>query len=182
MLRTYFGSVSQDGKPYKLTPWKVSEGVAAIEWKQKYRHDLFYILPYHYLEFPETLKKLIIIDVDLEFRTDFFDVYRLFKKFTETEVIGCGVTQSPYYFTYFKQFKTTNPDTHIGGPGRYQGLNTGVLLLDLEKMRKSTLYKHVTMPETITDMKKKYRFAGTVGDQDWLTLVGENKSRSSYVL
>ena len=38
--------------------------------------DLFYLLPYHHLEFPPSLKKLIIIDVDLEFS---MDMLRLFK-------------------------------------------------------------------------------------------------------
>ena len=171
LSRTYFGTVSKDGKPFQETPWKHSEGVAAITWSHKYRHDLFYILPYHHLEFPDTMKKLILIDVDLEFATDFLDVYRQFKRFSPTEVIGCGVTQSPYYFTFFKLYKSKNPDSHIGGPGRFQGLNTGVLLLDLEKMRASSLYQNTTHPDTITHMRDKYNFVGTVGDQDWLTLV-----------
>jgi lipopolysaccharide biosynthesis glycosyltransferase len=163
--------VSADGKPYKETPWKLSEGVAAITWNYKYKHDLFYILPYHHLEFPDTIKKLILIDVDLEFRTDFYDLFQQFKKFSPTEVIGCGVTQSPFYFTFFKYYKKLNPNTHIGQAGRYQGLNTGVLLLDLEKMRASQSYQKTTQPATITELKDKYKFLGTVGDQDWLTLV-----------
>ena len=161
--------------PYMETPWKVSEGVSAISWSYKYIHDLFYILPYHHLELPETIKKLILIDVDLEFKTDLIDLFSQFKKFSPSEVIGCGVTQSPYYFTFFKSYKQIQPDTHIGKPGRYQGLNTGVLLLDLEKMRKSKLYQKTTEPETITEMKEKYQLTGTVGDQDWLTLVPKSK-------
>ena len=153
------------------TPWKLSEGFSAISWSYKYRHDLFYILPYHHLEFPDSIKKLILMDVDLEFKIDISDLFRQFNKFSASEVIGCGVTQSPYYFSFFKSYKKIDPGTHIGGPGRYQGLNTGVLLLDLEKMRKSVLYQKTTEPDKITEMKGKYQLTGTVGDQDWLTLV-----------
>ena len=38
--------------------------------------DLFYLLPYHHLEFPLSLKKLIIIDVDLEFSVDMLRLYK----------------------------------------------------------------------------------------------------------
>ena len=38
--------------------------------------DLFYLLPYHHLEFPLSLKKLIIIDVDLEFSMDLLRLYK----------------------------------------------------------------------------------------------------------
>ena len=35
---------------------------------QKYRSDLFYIAPFYHTEIPESIKKLIVIDIDLEFR------------------------------------------------------------------------------------------------------------------
>lgn len=43
-LKNYFGLVND--KPYKETP---QTGKQTIVWNQKYRHDLFYILPYYYL-------------------------------------------------------------------------------------------------------------------------------------
>ena len=50
-----------------------------VIWSEKYRHDLFYILPYYHLELPLHVKKLIVLDVDLEFRTDILDLYRQFR-------------------------------------------------------------------------------------------------------
>ena len=115
-------------------------------------------------------------------------LYKQFNQFSPTEVIGCGVTQTPFYIKYFQDYKLSHPgresllvlyfttirelhsDTHIGGPGRYQGLNTGVLLLDLQKMRNSPLYINTTSPDVITMLSDKYMFRGSVGDQDWLTL------------
>ena len=38
-------------------------------------------------------------------------------------------------------YRGDNPDTLVGMPGRFQGLNTGVMLLNLERMRKSSQYK-----------------------------------------
>ena len=44
---------------------------------QVLHQDLFYLLPYHHLEFPPSLKKLIIIDVDLEFSMDMLRLFKL---------------------------------------------------------------------------------------------------------
>ena len=41
-----------------------------VIWSEKYRHDLFYILPFYHRELPLHVKKLIVLDADLEFRTD----------------------------------------------------------------------------------------------------------------
>ena len=75
-----------------------------------------------------------------------------------------------YWYKLSLRHNTLTSDTHVGGPGRYQGLNTGVLLLDLEKMRNSSLYINTTSPDVITRLRNKYQLLGSVGDQDWLTL------------
>ena len=36
-----------------------------VIWSEKYRHDLFYILPYYHLELPLHVKKLIVLDLSL---------------------------------------------------------------------------------------------------------------------
>ena len=56
-LKSLFGTVSRDGADYTETPWRADQGVAAVTWSQKYRHDLFYILPFHHLELPQHLTK-----------------------------------------------------------------------------------------------------------------------------
>ena len=76
--------------------------------------------------------------------------------------------EEPVQFLF--KIRGFHSDTHIGEPGRYQGLNTGVLLLDLQKMRTSELYINATSPDVITQLSEKYKFRGSVGDQDWLTL------------
>ena len=39
------------------------------------------------------------------------------------------------------RYRNENPGTLVGMPGKYQGLNSGVALLDLNKMRRSDMYK-----------------------------------------
>ena len=46
-----------------------------------------------------------------------------------------------------------------------QGLNTGVVLLDLERMRASQLYQRATVIEEMLRLEQKYNIRGTVGDQ-----------------
>jgi len=179
-LKSYFGKVSSDGKPTMATPWK--PGVTSIVWNTKYLQDLFYFLPYHHLEFPLSLKKLIIIDVDLEFSVDMLRLYKHFDKFAPSEVISCGVTQSPFYFGYFKEHRKSHPESLVGRPGRFQGLNTGVLLLDLEKMRKSSEYNHFTTQSGVKELAEKWKLGGTVGDQDWLTLLSFEKPELINIL
>ena len=53
----------------------------------------------------------------------------------------------------------------MGGAGRYQGLNTGVVLLDLERMRAGRLYQRATGPDTMAWLSHEYEFIGSVGDQ-----------------
>ena len=51
-----------------------------------------------------------------------------------------------------------------------QGLNTGVVLLDLERMRASQLYQRATVIEEMLRLEQKYNIRGTVGDQVTVSL------------
>ena len=70
----------------------------------KYTKDLFYITPLLHRELPYSLEKLIMLDIDLEFkyaaqqiassecdlscRTDIVDLYKHFNQFSTSEMIG----------------------------------------------------------------------------------------------
>ena len=90
----------------------------------KYTHDLFFIAPFYHEEVTEAIDKLIVIDIDLEFRTDLKNLYRHFSKFSESELIGLGPDLSPHYYQMSKTFREKNPGTNIGSPGKYQVKNT----------------------------------------------------------
>ena len=63
-----------------------------------------------------------------------------------------------------------------------KGFNTGVALYDLAKMRSSALYAEETNVMRMGELAKKYLFMGTVGDQDWLTLLGWEQPKLFYLL
>ena len=63
LMKTYFGHHLPPG-----TVFKNPETGQVIVPTFKYTLDLFYILPFYHQEFPVELEKLIVIDIDLEFR------------------------------------------------------------------------------------------------------------------
>ena len=63
-----------------------------------------------------------------------------------------------------------------------QGFNTGVALYNLDRMRTNKEYLAMT---TLVEMKRlaeKYMIQGTVGDQDWLTVLGWEMEDMFYIL
>jgi len=148
----------------------------------KYTHDLFYVVPFYHREFPKAIKKLIVIDIDLEFRVDMLHLYKHFRNFSETEMIGVANDLSPHYFDGLSNYRRQNPDTQIGLPGRFQGFNTGIALYNLDKMRMSDEYEKETNVDRMAELAKKYGMMGSVGDQDWLTVLGWEKPHLFYLL
>ena len=63
-----------------------------------------------------------------------------------------------------------------------QGFNTGVALYNLAKMRQSEAYKSMTSPTAMKRLAEKYMVQGTVGDQDWLTVLGWEMEEMFYLL
>ena len=60
-------------------------------------------------ELPTSINKLILLDIDLEFSIDMLSLYKQFNQFSQTEVVGCGVTQTPFYLKYFEDYKLSHP-------------------------------------------------------------------------
>lgn len=54
----------------------------------------------------------------------------------------------------------------------YPGLNSGVVLLNFDRIRESSLYSSSLQPENIERLVRKYNFKGHLGDQDFYTLLG----------
>ena len=60
-------------------------------------------------------------------------------------------------FRFFKQ----NPDTILGNPGRFQGLNVGVLLLRLDRMRSNPIFNYYLSSEGMTQLVNRYGFTNS---------------------
>ena len=63
-----------------------------------------------------------------------------------------------------------------------QGFNTGVMLMDLERMRRSRLFNSFLDPMKIGQLVNKYEFEGTLAHQDLFTLIGMEEPRLFNVL
>uniref|UniRef100_A0A4W4G989 LARGE xylosyl- and glucuronyltransferase 2 n=2 Tax=Electrophorus electricus TaxID=8005 RepID=A0A4W4G989_ELEEL len=78
---------------------------------------------------PSDLSKVIVLDTDITFATDIAELWAIFRKFTEKQVIGLVENQSDWYLGNL--WKNHKPWPALG-----RGFNTGVILLYLERLRR----------------------------------------------
>ncbi|CAH8602949.1 unnamed protein product [Schistosoma margrebowiei] len=108
---------------------------------------------------PPTINKVIVLDIDILLNTDIIELWNHFDYFEETQSIGIGLEQNPYF-----QKVMTKLDSNWKG----YGYNNGVLLLHLSKIR-STNWNHLWMYKT----KRAHAKQGylTTGEQDIINLI-----------
>ena len=139
--------------------------------EEKYAADLFYVAPLYHLAFLSMEKMIFIDSTDLVFLSDVKDLEEQFVNMEDEAVMEIGLDLSPHYLTHLNHFIKTNPETIFGLPGRYQGLNTGVVLFNLEKMRKSVEYNNLLTKHSVDNLFRIFEMKVTVGDQDWFTIL-----------
>ncbi|CAF0882363.1 unnamed protein product, partial [Didymodactylos carnosus] len=152
-----------------------------------YKDPLFFLSIVLHEIFPDSIKHVIMLDVDIKIRSDIFELYKLFNNFNETNIIGIARENQPVYRHLLYRYRQENPDTIIGGPPPYglTGFNSGVLLLNLEKIRLSTLYNSYlsTIDDQIQFLIDKYYFVNShLGDQDFYTLLSFEHPELFYIL
>ncbi len=149
-----------------------------------YGDSLFFLSIGLFKVFDPDVKRIILLDADLKFKQDIGQLHNLFDKFTEDNIIGIARDAQPVYRHLFWKFRNENPNTRVGSPppNGLTGFNSGVLLLDLEKMRNSNVYKSLITPESVEKLTKKYYFKGHLGDQDFFTLVGMDHESLFFIL
>jgi lipopolysaccharide biosynthesis glycosyltransferase len=149
-----------------------------------YGDSLFFLSIGLFQVFDPNIKRMILLDADLKFKQDIRELYKLFENFTETNVIGIARDAQPVYRHLFWKYRQENPNTRVGNPppNGLTGFNSGVLLLDIEKMRDSKLYKELIVAKNVQRLTEKYSFKGHLGDQDFFTLIGMEHEELFYVL
>ena len=65
------------------------------------------------------------------------------------------------FFSYSCRYFQLHPESKLGAPGRFQGLNVGVLLLRLDRMRKSKVYNNLLSRKGIENLVGTYGFYNT---------------------
>lgn len=150
-----------------------------------YSDALFYIsLGMHRIVDPK-MHRGILVDCDVVFRSDAKLLFDQFHRFTEDNLFGLAPELTPVYRHILYRYRAQNPGTILGSPyyphagvresGRthgYPGLNSGVVLLDFDRMRSSSFYAENLDAEQVQRLVQKYHFRGHLGDQDFYTLLG----------
>ncbi|KAK8766226.1 hypothetical protein V5799_006996 [Amblyomma americanum] len=147
----------------------------------RYNDDMFFITEIFHRVFD--LERIIFIDLDLEFEEDVAKLHRHFDCFTSENLIGIGFDLQPQYRADFQAYIDSNPGTDVGmpRPGK-QGFNTGVMLMDLAAMRSSKLYNDLLTHNKLAPICDKYSFKGSLGHQDFFTLIGMEHPELFFVL
>lgn len=121
------------------------------------------------------------------FRTDAKSLFDQFRHFDEEHLFGLAPELTPVYRHTLYKYRAKNPLTLLGTPyyphagsfssyrrprHGYPGLNSGVVLMDFERMRSSKFYAENLEREQVERLVEKYHFRGHLGDQDFYTLLG----------
>eukprot|EP00112_Aurelia_sp_Birch-Aquarium-sp1_P013315 Seg282.10 transcript_id=Seg282.10/GoldUCD/mRNA.D3Y31 product="Xyloside xylosyltransferase 1" protein_id=Seg282.10/GoldUCD/D3Y31 len=149
-----------------------------------YSHALFFIGPVLHKVLPTSIKQLVMLDTDLQFRTDIKHLFELFDKMSPGNVMALASDQQPVYRHVLWNYRNNHRGTKVGEPppNGHTGFNSGVKLVDLEEMRRSVLYNQLLQAENITRVANKYNFKGHLGDQDFYTVVSFDFPQLFYTL
>ncbi|KAK6622143.1 hypothetical protein RUM44_001950 [Polyplax serrata] len=149
-----------------------------------YSDALFFIsLGLHRIAVNQT--KAIMIDVDTKLNTDVKLLFDEFNNFGSEALIGIAPEQSPVYRHVLYVYRAKYRDTNFGKPlsqNGNPGVNSGVLLLNLARLRESDMYNRLLSPEQVKKLVDKYSFQGHLGDQDWYTLISQEYKQLIHLL
>ena len=129
-------------------------------------------------------RRIIMLDIDISVRADLARLERHFLRFGADHVMGLSLELSPVYRHVLEGYRGAHPNTTAGGapPRGFPGLNSGVVLLDLDRMRRSERYNTLITPAEIERRVKQYSFKGHLGDQDLYSLLALDDRQLFYTL
>ena len=139
-----------------------------------YGDAIFFLsIAIHQQVMPEYIHHLLMLDTDLIFKTDIKQLFDHFNLFKGNNIIGIAHEQQPVYRHMLSLYRSQNRGTLVGDPppNGLTGFNSGVLLLDLDRMRQNTLYHTYLDGPTVKKLSEKYHFKGHLGDQDFFSLL-----------
>ena len=140
------------------------------------------ILPWYY----STLDRIIWLTGSIKLRTDITELQQQFELFQPSQVAGMTLTQGAQFASAFTVHRYIHASQlGLSPPLGWPGFNAQLMLLDLDKMRKSKLMKRYIDLETQFYLIDKYEFKGRqlLPDLDeWLTLVGAEQPSLFYTL
>jgi len=138
----------------------------------KFKMDLFYLAPLYPAVFPDTIHRLIILDMDIIFRCDIKELYNEFDKMNERQLLASAAEWSVNYWRKGYTYRRLNPEgKQVGELGILQGLNTGITLMDIGKIWKDVeANMEMFNPFNVGRMANHFIFTGDYGDQEFYVL------------
>jgi len=151
-----------------------------------YKDSIFFLSTVLHTILDSAISRVIMIDADLKFMTNIKQLHDLFNDFSPSSAIGIGYEMQPVYRHLFWNYRNNNKGTKVGEAsvnGGNPGFNSGVLLLDLEKLRSSHLFDFLNLESTIKSYVTKYSFDNAhLGDQDFYTLTSFEHPEFYHIL
>lgn len=114
----------------------------------------------------------------------------LIHRFTKSTLFGLAPELSPVYRHILYNYRLKH-NTSFGDPLKpvkpphytgYPGLNSGVMLFNLERIRNSEFYGSLISEPMVQNLVKKYLFKGHLGDQDYFTILGYERPELVHML
>ncbi|KAL1494688.1 hypothetical protein ABEB36_010252 [Hypothenemus hampei] len=149
-----------------------------------YSDALFYLSLGLYRFAPISQKRALLLDCDVYFKRSVSVLFAEFNRFKPSAIFGLSPELSPVYHhilhTYKRKHKTTFGEFYHSRaiaplnvhPRGFQGYNSGIVLINLEKQRSSKEFAQIILKENVSNITTKYKFRGHLGDQDFYTLIG----------
>lgn len=126
-----------------------------------YSDALFFIsLGLHRIA-PNHQRFAVMFDADTKFRKDVKDLFEEFNNFRKEALFGLAPELTPVYRHVLYLYRNKHPTTMFGEPrhkGGYPGYNSGMVLFNLERLRKSHIYNEIINKDSVDAMTEKYHF------------------------
>ncbi|KAK4879873.1 hypothetical protein RN001_008019 [Aquatica leii] len=148
-----------------------------------YSDALFYVSLGLYRIAPNDQEFAVMLDCDLFLKDDIVLLFNEFQSFKPTALFGLAPELTPVYRHVLNKYRSKH-NTTLGSyydfnylpnqlhPRGFQGYNSGVILFNFKKIRKSKIYFKVLSKKYVKHLVQKYMFRGHLGDQDFYTLLG----------
>ncbi|XP_034109484.1 xyloside xylosyltransferase 1 isoform X1 [Drosophila nasuta] len=144
----------------------------------------------------KSISRAILFDCDIVFRSDVRLLFAEFDRFLPHQLFGLAPELTPVYRHILYRYRVRFPKSNFGNPYHpmqlvknnknsklitnhnnherhgYPGLNSGVVLMLLNRIRDSKTYLEVLTQYEVHRLVSKYSFKGHLGDQDFFTLLG----------
>lgn len=103
----------------------------------------------------------VMLDADIKIKVDIKEIFKEFDHFGQEALFGLAPELTPVYRHVLYTYRNKNPKTNFGEAsylGGYSGFNSGVVLLNLKRLRESLEYDQIVSRDSVEHLVDKYFF------------------------